>query len=118
MKTNPKTKINKTLIFALIISVFFSLRVYASSTGGAGNITSAIENTWNSTKTEIKNVADKVVFPALSLVLLMLFFVKLAGAYFDYRKHGQFEFTAPLILFVCLVFTLVAPQFIWAVIGM
>ena len=38
-------------------------------------------------------------------------------AYFDYRKHGQFEFTAPCILFACLVFTLTAPLYIWKIIG-
>jgi hypothetical protein len=43
--------------------------------------------------------------------------VKVGTAYFDYRKHGQFEWAAPAILFVCLVFSLIAPQFIWQVIG-
>ncbi|WP_413228495.1 DUF3852 family protein [Clostridium estertheticum] len=35
-------------------------------------------------------------------------FIKLlyTGAYFDYRKHGQFEWVVPEILFACLVFTL------------
>ena len=39
----------------------------------------------------------------------VLFFVKVGTAYFDYKKHGQFEFTAPAILFACLIFTLTAP---------
>ena len=45
---------------------------------------------------------------------------KLLGvlAYFDYRKHGQFEWTAPAILFACLVFTLTAPLYIWTILGM
>ena len=47
----------------------------------------------------------------------ILFFVKLGTAYFDYRKHGQFEFVAPCILFACLVFTLTAPLYIWDIIG-
>ena len=38
-------------------------------------------------------------------------------AYFDYRKHGQFEWTGPVILFACLVFTLTAPNYIWGIIG-
>ena len=38
-------------------------------------------------------------------------------AYFDYRKSGQFEWTAPAILFACLVFTLTAPLYIWQIIG-
>ena len=44
-------------------------------------------------------------------------FVKLAMAYFDYRKHGQFEWTGPAILFVCLIFVLLAPNYIWNIVG-
>ena len=32
-------------------------------------------------------------FSAIDLILAVLFFVKLGGAWFDYRKHGQFEIT-------------------------
>lgn len=39
-------------------------------------------------------------------------------AYFDYRKHGQFEWTAPAILFACLIFTLTAPTYVWTILGM
>ncbi len=35
-----------------------------------------------------------------------------------HRKHGQFEFTAPAILFACLVFALTCPLYIWSIIGM
>ena len=38
-------------------------------------------------------------------------------AYFDYRKHGQFEWAGPAILFACLVFVLLAPTYIWTIIG-
>ena len=53
--------------------------------------------------------------PARSLAIA--FFVKLAMAYFDYRKHGQFEWTGPAILFVCLIFVLLAPNYIWNIVG-
>lgn len=49
------------------------------------------------------------------MILAILFFVKLGTAYFDYRKHGQFEFAAPAILFACLIFTLTAPLYIWTI---
>ncbi len=39
----------------------------------------------------------------------------LGTSYFEYRKHGQFEFTAPAILFACLIFTLTAPLYIWSI---
>lgn len=66
---------------------------------------------------QIKSVVNKVVFPAIDMILAIFFFVKLGTAYFDYRKTGQFEWTAPAILFACLVFTLTAPLYIWGIIG-
>ncbi|WP_444294104.1 DUF3852 family protein, partial [Holdemanella porci] len=45
----------------------------------------------------------------------VFFFAKLAMAYFDYRKQGQFDWTTPAILFACLTFSLIAPNYIWKV---
>jgi len=61
---------------------------------------------------------NRVVFPAIDLVLVVFFFAKLGTAYFDYRMHGQFEWAALTILFACLVFTLTAPAYIWTILGM
>ena len=80
---------------------------------GAG----AVEQTWTRAKGQIKRVVNNVIFPVVDMILAVLFFVKLGTAYFDYRKHGQFEFTAPCILFACLVFTLTAPLYIWKILG-
>ena len=52
------------------------------------------------------------------MILAIFFFVKLGTAYFDYRKHGQFEWAPPAILLACLIFTLTAPTYIWGIIGM
>lgn len=41
----------------------------------------------------------------------------LASNEFDYRQRGQFEWAGPAILFVCLVFTLTAPLYVWTIIG-
>ena len=54
-------------------------------------------------------------FSTINIVLAILLFVKIGTAYFDYRKHGQFEFAAPAILFACLIFTLTAPLYIWSI---
>ena len=62
--------------------------------------------------------SSNVVFPVIDMVLAIAFFVKLGTAYFDYRKSGQFEWTAPAILFACLVFTLTAPTYIWGIVGL
>lgn len=81
----------------------------------AGDVSSAIESTWNTAKEQIQAVVNNVVFPVIDMILAILFFVKLGTAYFDYRKHGQFEFAAPCILFACLIFTLTAPLYIWTI---
>lgn len=64
---------------------------------------------------EQRGTQYNVVFPVVDMILAILFFVKLGTAYFDYRKHGQFEFAAPAILFACLIFTLTAPLYIWTI---
>ena len=63
-------------------------------------------------------MVDSVVFPALDMVLTIAFFGKVAMSYFDYKKHGQFEWTGPVILFACLVFTLTAPLYVWKIVGL
>ena len=67
---------------------------------------------------ELETALSNVVFPVIDLVLAVFFFAKLGMAYFDYRKHGQFEWTAPAILFACLIFTLTAPTYVWTILGM
>lgn len=100
------------LLFLLVLLFCFAENAYA-----AGDVSSAIQQTWKAAQTQVKAVVDKVVFPVIDMILAVLFFVKLGTAYFDYRKHGQFEFTAPCILFACLLFTLTAPLYIWSILG-
>ena len=85
--------------------------------GAATSVDAVIEQTWASIRGQIQNVVNNVVFPAVDMILAVVFFVKLSSAYFDYRKHGQFEWAGPGILFVCLVFVLLAPNYIWGIIG-
>ena len=83
---------------------------------GTGDVASAVESTWNDAKTQVEQIVNNVVFPVIDVILAVLFFVKVATSYFEYRKHGQFEFAAPCILFACLVFSLTAPLYIWTII--
>lgn len=113
---NKKNKIRKIMVCLILVLLMVS--VFSINAFAAGDVAGAIENTWNSAQTQIKAVVNNVVFPVIDLILAVLFFVKIGTAYMDYRKHGQFEFTAPAILFACLVFTLTAPLYIWSIIGM
>ena len=113
LKTN-KARIILAVVTVVMLVSALSVTAFAAS----GDVAGAIQTTWNSAKTQIKSVVNNVVFPVIDLVLAVLFFAKVALAYMDYRKHGQFEFTAPAILFATLVFSLSAPLYIWSIIGM
>ena len=105
-----KKKTLIALITAAVMSTFGGLTAYAS-----GDVAGAVEGTWTTARAQVVSVVDNVVFPVIDMILAVLFFVKVGGAYFDYRKHGQLEFTAPAILFACLIFTLTAPLYIWTI---
>lgn len=118
-------KIFSVIGIMMIMLSCFSVTAFAldppaggGSGGGSGDVAGAIENTWNTASEQIKQVVDNVVFPVIDLILAVFFFAKLGLAYFDYRKSGHFEWTAPAVLFACLVFTLTAPLYIWGIIGM
>lgn len=102
------------LCAAVLVTSLSCIPVHAAS----GDVAGAIEETWQTASGQIKTVVDNVVFPAIDLVLAVFFFAKLGTAYFDYRKHGQFEWAAPAILFACLVFMLTAPLYVWQILGM
>lgn len=109
-----KTKrILMAVLAILIITAVFAIPAFAD-----GDVAGAVESTWTTARTQIKTVVNKVVFPVLDLILAVFFFVKMGSAYFDYRKSGQFEWTAPAILFACLVFVLTAPTYLWSILGM
>lgn len=108
-----KMKTFRILVCAVVLMLMVS--VSAIPAFAAGDVAGAIENTWKTAQTQIKTVVNNVVFPVVDMILAILFFVKVGTAYFEYRKHGQFEFSAPCILFACLIFTLTAPLYIWSI---
>ena len=89
-----------------------------AAASGSGDVSGAIESTWTAASGQLKTIVNNVVFPALDMILAIFFFVKLGASYFDYRKHGQFEWAGPAILLACLIFTLTAPTYIWGIVGM
>lgn len=112
------TKYKKILcgfVMVFLLAALFSTTAFAV---GTGDVAGAIESTWTDASDQIKAVVNNVVFPVIDLILAVFFFAKLGMAYFDYRKHGQFEWTAPAILFACLIFTLTAPTYVWSILGM
>jgi len=79
MKRN-KLKFTLAVIAVLaLLAGAFCVNAFAA----AGDVASAIESTWTGAKGQIRTVVDKVVFPALDLILAVMFFVKLGTSYFD-----------------------------------
>ena len=111
MKT--KKKVIVLLVMALFMVAMMSITAFAAE----GDVAGAVEDTWIAARGQIKTVVNNVVFPAIDLILAVFFFAKLGLAYFDFRKTGHFEWSAPAILFACLVFTLTAPLYVWDIIG-
>ena len=112
-KVGMSHKIVAMLAVALIIVGVVAMPCFAFT----GDVAGAVESTWNDAKAQIIQITNNVIFPVIDMILAIWFFVKTGTAYFDYRKHGQFEFVGPCILFVCLVFTLTAPLYIWNIIS-
>ena len=98
-----------TVCIMMLLVAFLAMPAFATG----GNVSGAIEDTWNAAQGQIKDIVNNVVFPVIDMILAVLLFVKIATSYMEYRKHGQFDFTAPAILFACLLFSLTAPSYIW-----
>ena len=103
----------RPMVMLLLLILICAVPAFAAD----GDVAGAVEQTWEDAAGQIKTVVDNVVFPALSMIVGVAFFVKLTLTYFEYRKHGQFEWTGPAILFVCLIFVLLAPNYIWNIVG-
>lgn len=114
MKNKRITRVFTITALLVFLVAMLALPAFATS---AGNVSGAIEGTWNAAQGQVKDIVNNVVFPVIDMILAILFFVKIATSYMEYRKHGQFDFTAPAILFACLLFSLTAPSYIWNILG-
>ena len=110
MKTLKKY-LRPTLL-AMVVAAILCVPAFAT-----GNVATVVESTWKDAAGQVKTVVNNVVFPALDMILAIAFFGKTGLAYFDYKKHGQFEWSGPVILFACLILTLIAPNYVGTIIG-
>lgn len=97
----------------IAVATMLAMSVTAFATG---DVAGAVTNTWTTARQQIVNIVNNVVFPCLDVLLAILLFVKIGGAYLDYRKHGQMEWTPIAIIFGGLIFTLTAPLYIWTIV--
>ena len=101
-----KKKILASVGVAMIFATMMTITASA-------DVASAVTSTWTTAKGQIQSVVNNVVFPAIDVILAVLLFVKIGGAYLDYRKHGQLEWTPIAIIFGGLLFSLTAPLYVW-----
>ena len=102
----------RPILLAMVVASILCVPAFAT-----GNMATVVESTGKDAAGQIKTVVNSVVFPALDMILAIALFGKTGLAYFDYKKHGQFEWTGPVILFACLILTLLAPTYIWNISG-
>ena len=102
----------RVLTCMAVLSVLVMLLAVPAFAAG-GDVSGAIKGTWEAAQDQIKDIVNNVVFPVIDMILAVMLFVKIATCYMDYRNHGKFDFTAPAILFACLLFSLTAPSYIW-----
>ena len=104
----------RVLLLVLAVATLCVIPAFASS---AGNVADAGGQTWTDSDDEIKSGVHTGVFPAVTRVIGVAVVLKVAMTYFEYREHGQFEGTGAGILFVCRIFVLLAPNYIWNIVG-
>lgn len=76
----------------------------------------AMKNAWKKpggVYDQLRGIADGVVFPALSLILLVCFVVRCAMTYKYYKENGELCWKVPALLFIALCVVLAAPKFLW-----
>ena len=70
-------KYRKLIRILAAVMVVAALCCVPALAAGAGDVAAAVESTWKGAATQIKTVVEKVVFPALDMVLAIAFFTKL-----------------------------------------
>ena len=76
---NRKRKILAGALTAALLLAMLSIPAFAAS----GDVAGAVEQTWTSAQSQIKEVVNNVVFPVLDVILAVLFFVKVGSSYFE-----------------------------------
>ena len=70
-----------SLAICVMVMTMFSVTAFA-----AGDVSGAIESTWNAAKSQVQTVVNNVVFPVIDMILAILFFVKVGTSYFEYSS--------------------------------
>ena len=118
MKHKKFVRFFTCVLTVMLLSVLFAAPAMASATTPAagGNVAGVVEKTWAGIESQAKDIVNNVIFPALDLILAVAFIISVVTQGINYKKHGQIEWTLPVITFVCLIISLTAPLYIWDII--
>lgn len=76
--TKIRNKVIATVISSMAVANMMAMTAYAE-----GDVSGAIQSTWNDAKSQIKSIVNNVVFPVLDVVLVILLFVKIGTLYME-----------------------------------
>lgn len=86
----------KTLrILLCAAAMMLMVTVTAVPAFAAGDVAGAIEQTWNTAKSQIQTVVNNVVFPVVDMILAILFFVKVGRAISSTESTGSLNLPRP-----------------------
>ena len=74
-------KLMRILTMAMLVMILVVSMAIPAFATGTGNVSGAIEGTWNAAQGQVKDIVNNVVFPVIDMILAILFFVKIATAY-------------------------------------
>ena len=109
---------NAVIFISVILIAFFG--IFALSQKGScagGDVAGVVTQTYDKTKSQVKTILEKAVFPAISIGLAIALVVKAITSYFDYKKTGQFNWTPLVILFISLIVALMGAGLVWQLAG-
>ena len=75
-----KKRIVRMLSLACVVMLMAAVLVVPAAATAGGNVSGAIEGTWNAAKGQVQTIVDNVVFPVIDMILAILLFVKIATA--------------------------------------
>ena len=79
-----------SLALCVMVMTMFSVTAFA-----AGDVSGAIESTWNAAKSQVQTVVNNVVFPVIDMILAILFFVKVGTSYFSTENTASLSSLRP-----------------------
>ena len=86
------------IILSLTICVLL-VTMFSATALAAGDVSGAIEGTWNAAKSQVQTVVNNVIFPVIDMILAILLFVTLTASMFDMAAfYTAFSVLAAVIL--------------------